>query len=118
MNPTSSSITNDSIKGHDFLQCMYSNGYFPDFLVDKCKAVLLDLCAQIESQKPKDLDALYKLSHHATNQINALEDEFAENGSEIETAARECLAENFEFVAHAYGFVDADIEELIGTRDW
>jgi len=28
------------------------------------------------------------------------------------------IAEDFWFVASAYGFTDADVEELIATRDW
>lgn len=39
-------------------------------------------------------------------------------GSEIETVAREAIAEDFWRVASAYGFADADAEELIATRDW
>lgn len=97
---------------------MYGDSYFPTFLVDKCKVILLNLCGEIEATKPKELDAFYKLTHAATNQLNGLEDEFFENNSEIETAARECLAINFEFIAVAYGFNNADIEELIATRDW
>jgi hypothetical protein len=38
--------------------------------------------------------------------------------SEIETAAREAIAHDFDVIAGAYGFADADIEELIATRDW
>ena len=45
------------------------------------------------------------------------QNEFFENNSEIETGARECLAMDFEFVAKTYGY-DADIEELIATREW
>jgi len=32
--------------------------------------------------------------------------------------AREEIAEDFWFVANAYGFADADVEELIAARDW
>jgi len=46
-----------------------------------------------------------------------LQEEFYENDSEIETAARECIAMDFEFIAKSYGF-EADSEELIATRDW
>lgn len=110
-------LTNAQVKDYQFLDCMYQDSYFPKFLVDKCKFILLDLCQQIENQKPSHLKDLYQLSHAATNSINHLEDEFFENDSEIETAARECLAMDFEFIAKAYGF-EADMEELIATREW
>ena len=58
---------------------------------------------------------LYALTHAATEEFNALAEEFEENDSELETAAREAIAEDFEWIAKAYG-VDADIEELIAPR--
>lgn len=111
-------ITNSKIAEYEFLEGMYRDGYFPDFLVDKGKAILMGLCDQIETQSPADLDALYQLTHAATDRFNDLEEEFEENDSEIETAARDCIATDFEFIAKAYGFEDADVEELIATRDW
>ena len=105
------------IKDHVFLECMYQDSYFPTFLVDKCKNILLELCQEIEIKKPDRLKDLYKLTHAATNQLNALQDEFLEHDSEIETGARECLALDFEFISKAYGF-EADVEELIATREW
>jgi len=111
-------ITNDKLSDHKFLADMYSDGYFPDFLVDKGKAILVHLCEQIESDKPADLDALYKLTHAATDAFNELQEEFHANESEIETAARDCIGMDFEFIVKAYGYDDADVEELIATRDW
>lgn len=110
-------ITNETLKDYPFLQEMFDDDYFPDFLVEKGKNILIELCEQIESQKPQDLNALYALTHAATDRFNDLQEEFYENDSEIETAAREAIAADFAFLASAYGF-DADTEELIATRDW
>lgn len=110
-------ITNEKLLSHAFLSGMYQDSYFPKALVDKGKQILVRLCEKIESHKPKDLDGLYALTHAATGEFNLLAEEFEENGSEIETAARECIGEEFRFIAEAYGF-DADSEELIATRDW
>lgn len=54
----------------------------------------------------------------ATEQFNALQAEFEAAGSEIETVAREVIAGDFQFIALAYGFADADVEELTAERDW
>lgn len=97
---------------------MYEDDYFPDFLVNKCKAILVSLCLTIETNLPADVEALYPLTHAATEKFNDMEEEFDEHDSEIETAARECIALDFECIAHAYGFVAADMEELIAPRDW
>lgn len=110
-------LTNAKLKDYIFLDCMYKDSYFPKFLVEKCKNILINLCENIETEKPKNLTELYALTHRATNEINKLQDEFYENNSEIETAARDCFGAAFDFIAKAYGF-DADNEELIATRDW
>ena len=111
-------ITNEKLTDYKLLAEMYSDAYFPDFLVDKGKAILVGLCEQIESSKPADLAALYKLTHAATEAFNDLQEEFDANDSEIETVARDCIGMDFEHRAKAYGFADADVEKLISPRDW
>ncbi|MBH25665.1 MAG: hypothetical protein CMH57_14680 [Myxococcales bacterium] len=110
-------IQNPTLAKHPFLAGMYADSYFPNDLVDQGRAILVALCERIEAKRPADLAALYVLTHEATEAFNALNEEFAEVGSEIETAAREIIAEDFGFIADAYGF-HADIEELIAPRDW
>jgi Family of unknown function (DUF5713) len=108
-------ITNQSLQEYKFLADMYQDQYFPAFLVDKGKAILVRLCEKIEKERPLNTSALYTLTHAATEEFNRLAEEFDDNGSEIETAAREAIAGDF--IAKAYGF-DADVEELIAPRDW
>ncbi|MEW4568632.1 DUF5713 family protein [Tautonia sp. JC769] len=111
-------ITNEKIKGRALLAEMYEDDYFPDFLVDKIKAILLDLCEQIEREQPKDEPSLLTLTHAATERINALEEEFHEHDSELETGAREAMGAEFDFIVRAYGFEEVDIEEVIAPREW
>lgn len=111
-------LKNEKVKIHAFLEGMYEDTYFPTSCVDKGKQILVDLCLQIEQTQPKSLEELYELTHLATDKFNDLQEDFDENGSEIETVARDCIGMDFEFIAMAYGFEDADVEELIATRDW
>ncbi|MCX4667468.1 DUF5713 family protein [Streptomyces sp. NBC_01381] len=111
-------VSNQQVVGHGFLGELYGDSYYPDHLLDKGKAILLGLCARIESERPADLDALYVLTAAATEEFNALEEEFVAADSEIETIARDAIGEDFAFVASAYGFADADVEELIAAREW
>ena len=110
-------IQNEAVRAHPFLQEMYQDGYFPKHLVDEVKRVLVELCEQIESTRPADDAALLVLTHAATERVNDLQEAFWEAESEIETAARDCIGMDFDFVARAYGF-DVDVEELISPRDW
>ena len=72
----------------------------------------------LENNPPDGLAALYVLTQQATEEFNDLQDAFDEAGSEIETVARDSIGESFYLIARAYGFEDADPEELIATRDW
>ena len=110
-------IQNQQIVAHSFLRDMQKDSYFPSAQVEKGKAILLKLCETIEAKKPSSLEQLYALTHAATEEFNLLGEEFEENGSELETAARENIGADFEFIAKAYDF-EADIEELIATREW
>lgn len=111
-------IQNPQAAAHPFLREMYADDYYPDHVVDKGKAILLRLCERIEAEHPTDLPALYELTTAAAEEFNALDEEFAEADSEIETVAREAIGGDFHFIATAYGFAAADVEELIATRDW
>ncbi|MFJ4782181.1 DUF5713 family protein [Streptomyces sp. NPDC088794] len=111
-------ISNQQAAAHAFLKALYRDAYYPDHVVDRGRDILLRLCERIEAERPADLDALYVLTQAATDEFNDLETAFEEAGSEIETVAREEIAEDFWFVAKTYGFENADVEELIGTRDW
>ncbi|MFF2080511.1 DUF5713 family protein [Kitasatospora sp. NPDC058162] len=112
------SVTNQQVAGYPFLKGLFEDDYFPDQVVTRGKEILLRLCARIEAEQPSDLAALYALTEVATEEFNALEAEFEAAGSEIETVAREEICEDFGFVASAYGFEDADVEELVAARDW
>lgn len=111
-------ITNERILQHSWLIQMYEDGYFPNMLVDKVRTILLDVCEKIEQEQPKDLNQLYAITNQGVEKINNLASEFDENGSELETVARDCMGMEFGFIAKAYGYTDADIEELIEDRDW
>ena len=110
-------ITNEKLKDYPFLQEMYADGYFPPFLVDKCKQVLIHLCEAIEAEKPADKESLLRLTHAATHEINLLMPEFEENDSEFETGAREATGWDFRIIVKAYGF-ETDGEDIISNRDW
>jgi len=111
------SITNDALKNHHFLSGMLSDDYFPNNLVLEGADILKNLCVEIEREKPVSLEDLYALTHRATEKFNKLDEKLQENDSEIETMAREWIAEEFWLIAESYGF-SADNEDLIAPRDW
>lgn len=110
-------ITNGVLKHHDFLSAMLSDDYFPNDLVLEGVDILKHLCVEIEREKPKTPEGLYVLTHKATEKFNQLEEKLEDNDSEIETVAREWIADEFGLIAESYGF-SVDVEDLIAPRDW
>lgn len=110
-------LKNDAMKARSFLASMYDDGYFPDHLINEAKALLVALCAEIEAEEPSADAELLVLTHATVEDFNDLAETFEENDSEIETVAREAIAEDFAAIVAAYGF-DIDIEEVIAPRDW
>jgi hypothetical protein len=99
-----------------FLPDMYSDPYFPNEQVDMVKAALQKLVAFLE-KGPVSTAKIQKKLDQMTQTINGLQDEFTDNESEIETGAREDIADTLERIL-TYFNVDIDIEEAIRERDW
>jgi len=112
------STDNLKVDPSKLLEDMYRDGYFPDFLVHKVRDVLLGAGREIEAENPRSHEELYAITCRVTEKINELQDEFEDNESEIETAARDDIAMSFGYIAKINGFPDADLEELVATRDW
>lgn len=72
-------------------------------MVDRGRAILLQLCERIEAERPSDLEALYALTQAVAEEFNLLDREFMAAGSGSETVAREWICDEFSFVASAYG---------------
>ncbi len=117
MPTTSPTVSNARLQAHAFLSDMLDDAYFPPALVRQGQQILLRLCARIERERPADGAALLALTHAATLEFNVLGEAFEAQDSELETAARENIAADFELVARSYGY-DVDVEELISPREW
>ncbi|MBC6166027.1 hypothetical protein HCA15_05145 [Listeria booriae] len=100
----------------DYLADMYRDPYFPDFLVDKIKMLLKEVVALLESGET-DLEVIQAAFDKATIGINELEEEFDDNDSEIETAARESIGETVDLILTHYK-VAIDCEEALREREW
>lgn len=98
------------------LSDMRHDEYFPEFLVDKVEALIRDVIILLESGE-KDLATIQEELDKMTLAINDLQEEFEDNDSEIETAARDSIGETVEYVLKWFG-IDIDIETAISERDW
>jgi predicted transcriptional regulator len=100
----------------EFLPDMYQDGYFPNSEVDKVKAAIQKVVTYLEKGQTSTKKIQKKLDD-MTWTINELQDDFADHDSEIETGARESIAETVGRVLVHFN-VDIDVEEAIRERDW
>ena len=103
-------------ENYKLLDDMYQDGYFPDFLVDKVKELIQNVITFLESGE-SDLEKIQNKFDEMTLAINDLEEEFEENDSELETAARESIGETVEYILKWFD-IAIDVEDAIGERDW
>jgi hypothetical protein len=102
--------------GNAYLPRMYKDRYYPDALVDKVRTQLEELVAFLEKGTPAP-DAIQVRCDAFTDAVNGLEGEFDDAGSELETVAREDIAETVAKIFDTYG-VTLDPEEALRNREW
>ena len=100
----------------DFLPEMYADSYFPPAQVDKVKAAIQQVVAFLE-QGHTNSEAVQQELDDMTLTINELQNDFVDAGSEIESMARDAIADTVERVLAHFG-VDIDIEEALQEREW
>lgn len=103
-------------KKYNLLHEMYQDKYYPNFMVDK---VSRELQKAIDLLEIGEIDAeiIQDKMDEITCAINDLQEEFNENDSEIETMARECIAEDVWYILEWFN-IPIDVEEAIRERDW
>ena len=99
-----------------YLADMYNDDYFPNFLVNKVKAYIVDVVQYLESGE-RNIDDIQEKFDVMTEHINCLHEEFEENDSEIETGARESIGETVRHILKHFN-IAIDVEEAIRNRDW
>ena len=106
------------LKNDDYVYDMRDDDYYPPHLVQKVADELRKLDELLDAGE-RDPQKIQARADEVTKNINTLEDEFDEADSEIETVARESIAETFYLILKEYGLEeDFDIEELIAEREW
>ena len=100
----------------EYLPDMYSDEYFPNFLVEKIKAIINEAVLFIEEGEHTKEEILGAFDQ-MTISINELQEEFEENDSEIETGARESIGETVDRIIKFFA-IDIDVEEAMRERDW
>lgn len=101
---------------YPWLDEMYQDAYYPDFLVDKIKNELQKVVDLLESGET-DVEAIQEQLDKMACAVNDLQEEFEENDSEIETVARDCIGTTVGYILDWFD-IPIDREEAIRERDW
>ncbi len=101
---------------YKLLEDMYEDGYFPDFLVDKLRDLIENVITFLETGE-QDLQKIQEKFDEMTLAANDLEEEFEENGSELETAARESIGATVAYILQWFE-INIGVEDAIRDRDW
>lgn len=104
------------IEDHIWLEDMYEDHYYPKFLVDKLKMVIMNMAEYLSAGGHDKEEVQEKFDEMAIN-INNLQEEFYENDSELETVARECIASDVQQLIEHFS-LDINIEEALREREW
>lgn len=99
-----------------YLPEMYADDYFPSKQVDKVKSAIQKVVNLLEKGNASPAKIQDKLDQ-MTEKINELQEDFEDNDSEIETGARESIADTVQRILTHFN-VDIDIEEALRGRDW
>lgn len=108
--------TNKLPDDFEYLKEMYDDTYFPNFLVDKVKEIIMETVTFLESGE-HNLVQIQEAFDTMTSKINVMQNEFSDNDSEIETGARESIADTIDNILTHFD-IDLDIEEAIRVREW
>lgn len=103
-------------ENYELLAEMYCDEYFPNFLVDKVKELIQNVIDFLEAGE-RDTEKVQSKFDEMTLAINALEEEFEENDSELETGARESIGETVQYILKWFD-LDFDVEDAIREREW
>lgn len=103
-------------ENYELLADMYADSYFPKKLTDKVKNHIKQTISALE-QGQTDAAKAQKLFDKMTKAINKLETEFENAGSELETAARDCIATDVMYILEWFE-IDLDVEDALRERDW
>ena len=101
---------------YKLLEDMYEDGYFPDFLVDKLRDLIENVITFLETGE-QELKKIQEKFDEMTLAANDLEEEFEENGSELETAARESIGATVAYILQWFE-INIGVEDAIRERDW
>ena len=100
-----------------YLRDMYEDEYFPGFLVDKVKTLLADVVVFLETGE-RNMGKIQEKFDDMTDRINELQQEFWDNGSDIETGARDSIGETVRHIIAHFRLSDYDSEDALRNRDW
>ena len=99
-----------------FLEELYEDSRYPDFLIDKIKYMLEDFINYLETN-PQNIQEVEDKIYDLIMSVNALQYDFINNDSEFDNFARDCLIRNIEYITQWFN-KSIDVEKVLAEREW
>lgn len=98
------------------IEDMVNDDYYPKFLVEKIKELIIPIISLLENGETNK-DTIQNKLDEMTLAINDLQEDFEDNDSEIETVARESIADTIGYIMEWF-YIDIDMETALRERAW
>lgn len=80
--------------------------------------IVVQLAREVDTRKPRDFDEFRALTRIAVLRLNVLDASLEDDQEGIGTTMREAILSDFQLIARAAGFADADSDDLAAEREW
>lgn len=101
---------------YDLLKDMYMDTYYPEPLVDEIYDLMFRLINILEEGE-RDKIIIQQHLDEMTRGINQLQKEFIKQESDLESVARDCIAQSLQFILKFFT-IDIDLETALSLREW
>ncbi|MFC6052593.1 hypothetical protein A6M14_08920 [Acinetobacter sp. Ac_877] len=101
----------------DLLLPMFDDEYYPDVLAAEVRQCIFRFAKKVAKANISEKD-IYHFANEAMAEINKLKPQFEDLDSSLDDSAADYIAEAMMMVVQEEGYMDIEMEELIGNREW
>ena len=95
---------------------MFDDEYYPDILVAEVKQLIENFAKKVAKTSFSDAE-IYSMAKLTVTEINEMKPQFEDLDSSLDGTAADYIAEAMMMVVQEEGYMDIEMEELIGNRE-
>lgn len=103
-------------KQYILLEQLYEDSFYPQYMLDKIKLMLLDFIFYIE-ENPTGITDVGNKIFELVEEVKSMQDEFIAEESEFDALAKETLLRDIEYIIKWY-HLPVNLEKELTKREW